>query len=311
MIYLKKVHFLVKFYINLTLLLALSLVQGCSLLGDSNNRGAVGQLIIAEPMPINYKSEVAIARLSEVISRADITDVQKAQLYYDRGVIYDSVGLRSLARLDFNLALRLKPDLVDAYNFIGIHYTELQEFDQAYDAFDSTLDLAPGHEFAYLNRGVALYYGGRAELAIDDLSVFQQKQPSDPYRVLWLYLAEHDVEMGQAQLALQSRALQVNDNNWAKDIIDLYLGNLAQDKFLRQVPRGVKSSKELTERLCEAYFYLGKYNQFQGNLNAAANFFKLSMSTNVYEFVEHRYAKLELELMRATYGSTVEPQAQK
>ena len=296
-----------KFLIKLTFLFAVALLQGCSLVGTSNGSGAIGQLIVAEPLPINYKSEVAIARLSEVIARAEITDIQKAQLYYDRGVIYDSVGLRSLARLDFNLALRLKPDLVDAYNFIGIHYTELQEFNQAYEAFDSTLELAPEHEYAFLNRGVALYYGGRAELAVDDISVFLQRKPADPYRVLWLYLAERDVQADNALLALASRAEQVSDNNWAKDIINLYLGQLNQGDFLRQVPRGVKSRQELTERLCEAYFYLGKYNQFQGNLNAAANFFKLSMGTNVYEFVEHRYAKLELELMRIDYQSQIEP----
>ncbi|MCJ8322018.1 MAG: lipoprotein NlpI, partial [Colwellia sp.] len=97
------------------------------------------QLVIAEPMEVSYKSEIAIARLSEVILRAEVTEQQRAQLYYDRGVIYDSVGLRSLARLDFNRALRLKPDLVNAYNFIGIHYTQMQEFMQAYDAFDSAL----------------------------------------------------------------------------------------------------------------------------------------------------------------------------
>ena len=41
-----------------------------------------------------------------------------------------------------------------------------------------------------------------------------------------------------------------------------------------------------------------EYNQNKGYNSAAANFFKLSLSTNVYEFVEHRYARLELELMR-------------
>jgi hypothetical protein len=38
--------------------------------------------------------------------------------------------------------------MVDAYNFIGIHFTQLQEFNQAYDAFDSAIELAPDHEFA-------------------------------------------------------------------------------------------------------------------------------------------------------------------
>ena len=30
----------------------------------------------------------------------------------------------------------------------------------------------------------------------------------------------------------------------------------------------------------------------------AADYFKLALSTNVYEFVEHRYARIELQLLR-------------
>jgi lipoprotein NlpI len=258
----------------------------------------MNNLVIVEPLALNFKSEVAIARLSEVINRAQITDEQRAQLFYDRGVRYDSVGLRSLARFDFSQALQLKPDLIDAYNFLGIHYTQLQEFSQAYEKFDSALDLAPEHEYAYLNRGIALYYGSRPELASLDFKAFHNKQLGDPYRLLWLYLTEYDIDPTTAKLNLQSRAQQVNENTWAKQVIYLYLGDITQAQFINNLTYNVSSNKELTERLCEAYFYLGKYNQTLGYIGSAANFFKLALSTNVYEFVEHRYAKLELDLMR-------------
>jgi len=284
------------------------LAQGCVSLDKTSEKSApMSQLVIAEPMQVSYKSEIAIARLSEVILRAEVTDEQRAQLYYDRGVIYDSVGLRSLARLDFNRALRLKPNLVNAYNFIGIHYTQMQEFMQAYDAFDSALDLAPEHEYAYLNRGIALYYGGRPELAFDDFTTFHQRQKDDPYRVLWMYLAEYQISAEQANIALKQRAANVHDKTWAKQVIRLYLGEINQRDFIAHLTDGVKSNKELTDRLCEAYFYLGKYNQLHGRDSVAANFFKLALSTNVYEFVEHRYAKLELNLMRDSIKGRVEP----
>ena len=115
-------------------ILLMIVTQGCVSLGkhDANNSSSImSQLVIAEPLAINFKTEIAIARLSEVINRVKITDEQKAQLHYDRGVLYDSVGLRSLARLDFSQALQLKPDLIDAYNFLGIHLTQLKEFAQA------------------------------------------------------------------------------------------------------------------------------------------------------------------------------------
>jgi len=297
-------------FVPTTIIVAVALfAQGCvSLNQTSQKSSSMNQLIIAEPMQVSYKSEIAIARLSEVILRAEVTDDQRAQLYYDRGVIYDSVGLRSLARLDFNRALLLKPNLVNAYNFIGIHYTQMQEYMQAYDAFDSALDLAPEHEYAYLNRGIALYYGGRPELALDDFNVFHQRQKDDPYRVLWMYLAEYEVDSEAANIALKKRSTNIYDKTWAKQVIRLYLGEINQGDFIAHLTDGVKSNKALTDRLCEAYFYLGKYNQIKGRQSIAANFFKLALGTNVYEFVEHRYAKLELTLMREAIKGSVEPE---
>lgn len=277
-----------------------SLIQGCSL---TSSQSSIAHLVIAEPMEVNYKSEIALARLTEVLHRAEISDIQKAQLYYDRGVIYDSVGLRSLARLDFNRALRLKPDLIEAYNFIGIHFTQLQEFNQAYDAFDSALDLAPEHEYAFLNRGIALYYGGRPALAADDFSMFMNKQLDDPYRILWLYLAEKEVNNESALVNLKARSERISEQVWAKQIIQLYMGEINEQQFMANLSVGVSSNKELTDRLCEAYFYLAKMYQAKGNNHIAANYFKLTLSTNVYEFVEHRYAKLELDLMRGTVAA--------
>jgi lipoprotein NlpI len=291
---------------QIVFVIAISALQGCASNQLDSSSVVMNQLIIAQPLAINYKSEIAIARLTDVIQRAEITDVQRAELYYDRGVIYDSVGLRSLARLDFNRALRLKPDFVDAYNFLGIHYTQLQEFNQAYEAFDSAIDLNPKHEYAYLNRGIALYYGGRAELSIDDFTIFHQRKKSDPYRILWLYLAEYATDMVNAQTVLKNSKALVDDNIWAKRIIQLYLENISPQEFVSELSKGINSSKALSERLCEAYFYLGKYYQLKGNSKSASNFFKLALSTNVYEFVEHRYAKLELDLMQKGVVNTTE-----
>ncbi len=295
-------HSFIKTIILILLLGSVLLTQGCasSQLNSNDNVSSsiMNNIVIAEPLAINYKSEIAIARLTEVINRAKITEDQRAQLFYDRGVLYDSVGLRSLARFDFSHALQLKPDLIDAYNFLGIHYTQLQEFAQAYEQFDSALDLAPEHEYAYLNRGIALYYGSRPELASIDFKAFHQKQQDDPYRLLWLYLTEYEVDPLAAKYSLKQRAEIVDERTWAKQVVYLYLGEISQAEFVKGLTKDVRSNKELTERLCEAYFYLGKYNQTLGYRGSAANYFKLALSTNVYEFVEHRYAKLELDLMR-------------
>ncbi len=295
-----------KFFVSVLFISATLLTQGCSSTSQ-NSTNVTNQLVIAEPLAVNYKSEVALARLTEVIQRAEVTDEQRAKLFYDRGVIYDSVGLRSLARLDFNRALRLKPDMEEAYNFLGIHYTQLQEFEQAYEAFDSALDLSPEHEYAYLNRAIALYYGERAHLAVEDIQTFYQNQQGDPYRLLWLYIIEQQVNKSNALDGLKRRAKNISDDVWAKQIVRLYSGEISQQTFIRAITTNVRSNKEFSERLCEAYFYLGKLNLMNGDKRSAANFYKLALSTNVYEFVEHRYAKLELDLMRQPTAEITKP----
>jgi lipoprotein NlpI len=215
--------------------------------------------------------------------------------------------LSGLAQYDFNLAIRLKPDLAEAYNSMGVHYTQQMNFIQAYEAFDATLDLNPDYEFAFLNRGIALYYGGRPDLAIKDFDTFYSKDETDPYRALWTYIAQREIDDKKAFDELSHARAILDQGNWAANLVDLYLGKIDEQTLLNALIKGVTSQQELTDRLCEAYFYLGKYNSAKGNRGVASNYFKLALSTNVFEYVEHRYARLELTLLR---GNTIDDKQQ-
>ena len=282
-------------------LIASSLLAGCATVSPNiGSQAQMGNLLLAEPAPVNYRSQVALARINQVLSQVErnLNDVQRAQLYYERAVLYDSLGLKGLAQYDFNVALKFKPDMAEAYNYIGIHYTEEMEFAQAYEAFDSTLDINPEHDFAFLNRGIALYYGGRAELAHRDLKVFYGMDSTDPYRALWAYIVEAEIDKERAVANLKLAREKLSNENWATLLVDLYLEKINENTLLGKLLEGVSNQQQLTDKLCEAYFYLGKYHAARDNNGIASNYFKLALSTNVYQFVEHRYARLELDLMR-------------
>ena len=61
---------------------------------------------------------------------------------------------------------------------------------------------------------------------------------------------------------------------------------------------GIETHRELLERLCEAYFYLGKSAAIEGDRERAMNFYKLALMTNIYDFIEYRVARTELYLLR-------------
>lgn len=254
-------------------------------------------LILPIPMQVSYESELSIARLGQMLGYPDLTAEQRAELFFQRGVVFDRVGLRAMARLDFNRALRDKPDFADAYNLNGVYLTQNQEFDEAYEAFDSALELAPDYHYAHLNRGIALYYGGRPVLAARDLKIFLDEDPSDPYRLLWWYLVLEQVDADDAKARLRAHLAQYGNDEWGWDIIKVYLGQSTDEALLNRISNESQDNQELAERLCEAYFYLAKQAQRNGQPEQAAAYFKLTLATNIYDFVEHRYALLELDLM--------------
>ena len=84
----------------------------------------MGNLLVPEPAPLSIRSQVAIARFGQILSNAELTDEDKAQLHFQRGMLYDSVGLGGLAQFDYNRAINFKPNMAEAYNSLGVHMVQ-------------------------------------------------------------------------------------------------------------------------------------------------------------------------------------------
>lgn len=255
--------------------------------------------LLFEPVVPNYQTELNIAKLNDILSMANLTKQQRARFHYDRGVLYDKVGLKLLARYDFRQALNIDPRLADAYNFLGIYYTQEGDFANAYEAFDSVLELAPDYDFAHLNLGIALYYGKRYKLASQHLKQFYKADSYDGYRVLWQYIVNKKIDNKAALETLKIQRQQLNPDVWSTVLVDYYLGKLSDATVLRLAKENSDPERvnlEYTERLCEAYFYMAKQARDKGDYQKAVNYLKLVLATKVHDFVEYRYAEIELSL---------------
>lgn len=248
---------------------------------------------MAVPLQASVQQEVQIARLSQLLQRPDLTSEVRAKMFFERGNYYDSVGLRDLARLDYNQSLALNPAQPDLFNLLGVYFTQAGEFDAAYDAFDSTLELDPDNSYAERNRAIALYYGDRIELALEDIEKHYNQDPSDPFRALWLYLIQAEVDPAFARQDLVLR-YQRRDEQWGWVLVAITLGDVTEQQAFKAILSGTRDNTLLAQRLTEAYFYLGKRYQSEGDFASAISLYKLAISFNVYEYVEHRYAFLEL-----------------
>lgn len=284
--------------------LGMSLVlTGCAATG---NNGGDYDVVVAPKVP-DYKLEVTLARLNEILANAELTEEQRARFHYDRGVRYDSVGLKVLARIDFHQALKIQPNLVDAYNFLGIYYTQEGEYESAYESFDGVLELSPEYDYAYLNRGIALYYGGRERLAEEDMQAFYNRDKADGYRALWLYISQLELDEKEAQAVLKNSRSTLSDNAWSSVLVDYYLGQLTQQQVFDRAKENITGPNEYAERMCEAYFYIAKRKINNQKFEEAAQLLRLTLATNIFDFVEHRYARVELKRLAAEASANEAP----
>lgn len=248
---------------------------------------------MAVPLQSTLTQEVEIAKLNKLLLRNDIDDETRAKAFYKRGRYYESVGLKDLARIDYGDSLKINPAQPIIFNHLGVYFTQVGEFDSAYQAFDSTLDLDPKNYDAIYNRAIALYYGGRYQLALEDIRTYSENNPKDPYSAIWYYIIESKIDNQSATERLANCYSQ-NKNSWGWTVSGIMLGDVTEDQILRLAMQNTSDNITMAQRLTEAYFYLGKYEKDKGNYSSALSLYKLAISFNVFEYVEHGYSFLEL-----------------
>ena len=285
---------LFNFAVFLTILFSVFVLSGCVSLSDafvSKNK-----VVLAEQNPSqHFEQEVMIVRISQVLLVGKMSNEERASLHFERGVLYDSLGLWALARYDFTQALALQPKMAAVYNYLGLYLLLDEDYDGALEAFNTVFSLDPDYEYIFLNRALNFYYVERYNLAEQDFLAFYQRNKSDPYRVLWLYLNELKFKPAEAQKNLAQRAIGLSNDYWGTYIVQYYLGKLSVQELQNKAQHfAAQTSTQYAEILTETYFYLAKQKLNMGQTDEAETLFKLSIANQVYNFVEYRFAVFEL-----------------
>ena len=282
------------FAIFLTILFSVFVLSGC--VGLSNTFVSKNKVVLAEQNPSqHFEQEVMIVRISQVLLVGKMSNEERASLHFERGVLYDSLGLWALARYDFTQALALQPKMAAVYNYLGLYLLLDEDYDGALEAFNTVFSLDPDYEYTFLNRALDFYYVERYNLAEQDFLAFYQRNKSDPYRVLWLYLNELKFKPSEAQKNLAQRAVGLSQDYWGTYIVQYYLGKLSVQELQAKAQQfATKTATQYAEILTETYFYLAKQKLNMGQVDEAETLFKLAVANQVYNFVEYRFAVFEL-----------------
>ena len=285
---------LFNFAVFLTILFSVFVLSGC--VGLSDAFVSKNKVVLAEQNPSqHFEQEVMIVRISQVLLVGKMSNEERASLHFERGVLYDSLGLWALARYDFTQALALQPKMAAVYNYLGLYLLLDEDYDGALEAFNTVFSLDPDYEYTFLNRALNFYYVERYNLAEQDFLAFYQRNKSDPYRVLWLYLNELKFKPAEAQKNLAQRAIGLSNDYWGTYIVQYYLGKLSVQELQNKAQHfAAQTSTQYAEILTETYFYLAKQKLNMGQTDEAETLFKLSIANQVYNFVEYRFAVFEL-----------------
>ncbi len=106
-----------------------------------------------------------------------LENLEDAQSYCNRGLVYQNKGEHNLAMKDFNKAIELNPEFIDAYYSRGMNYCFTNEYDLAILDFNKTIELSPENTNAYFMRGFAYLNKTEYDLAIKDYSKVIELNP--------------------------------------------------------------------------------------------------------------------------------------
>lgn len=232
------------------------------------------------------------------LNRAIEMQPDYAEAYNNRGVAYRLSGNLTHAINDLSEAIRLKPDFADAYHNRGIAYSYAGDYDMAVTDYSFAIDIRPDWHRAHSNRGFAAFYLGRFELAYADLSAVLANDESEPYTVIWRYLAK--ARMGAEGAAiLAADARRIKRAGWPTPIIRFHLGEIDEAALLDAAARPAANDDDLSrrDRLAEGHFHIGQRQLIAGNPAAAADSFRTVIEIAPAETAAHIAAVAELQRM--------------
>lgn len=248
------------------------------------------------------RAQRLIIQLSAMLENDNLSNQYRAQIFYELGVLYDSIGLELTATNMFLNSSVYDKRFAKPYSFNAIYQVKNKNYQDAIELFDAALELDSTDSYVYFSRAIVLYYAKRYQMSLFDIEKFYAFDVNDPYRILWFYFIEEKYLSKSVALDnLNKRynlAKNKQDHAFAFMLIELFLDIKSEDDIF-EVLKQVKNHTQLkNEMLCEAYFYLGKYKQEQGDIQSAFDYFRLAISTRVYGFLEYRYAFFELDAIR-------------
>jgi len=152
----------------------------------------------------------AIAAYDEALNTPDIADFFKASIYSDRGVARWRMQQFKEAIDDFNQSIQLAPENSAVYNNRGNALMDLGHPEEAIKDFDRAIALSPNYGVAYNNRGNAHVALGQFDLAFQDFRKAVELMPRSAVPFNGRGMAHAKLKRYHAAIRDLTRAISIN-----------------------------------------------------------------------------------------------------
>ena len=255
----------------------------------------------------SHQDEVKLLLLSQLLLfKKKFTPKQKAVFFYERGLIYDKIGFTGYSHFNIIESINANPTYSPAYNALGLLLLQNHAYESAFEAFDSAIELDKHMTLSYLYLALGLSQIERNDLAKENIEKFYQGNKQDPYRILWRYIISSKVDPKSALNNLKSAKKKKGDPLFAWGIVDYFAGRISQRDLINLTIVGIKTKESYIQHLCEVYFYLATWEREHGYRNKAIYYYKLSIATNVSDFIEYKFSYFALSSIQQEIMSEYE-----
>lgn len=243
------------------------------------------------------EAEVMIRQIGYDIASGKLNDPHLAHAHGERALHWDSQDKVEDAVRDIDEAIRLAPAHTGHKLAKARILTGYGRFQEALEIFLALEKEGLGHEFKESDlrgMGEAYFYLGRYEEAARRLD--QAAGLSDRTGMLisafWRHLVS--LKSGGAVASTLERSLGAESNrDWPYAVGEMLLGRMTPDQ-LKDAARSDDPGIE-RDQLCEAYFYTAQKYLLTGDPDQAGDYFEKAVDLNVVPYLEHKFARLELQ----------------
>jgi tetratricopeptide (TPR) repeat protein len=200
-------------------LLQLESMQACS------ERGKREDYLALTPQERKWE----LVRIQALIDEDGQTPEQKAELFFEQGLLYGYAEEYAKAIASLEKALEIKPDFHEAWKKRGNALGNLGRLEEAIASYDKALEIKPDFHEAWKNRGIALGNLGRWEEAIASYDKALEFKPD--YHVVWYNrgIALRNLGRWEEAIASYDKALEIKpDKHVAWFNRGCALGNLGR-----------------------------------------------------------------------------------